>query len=185
MQLRRVILMCSSTCMRMAAPGMRRFVKQQLRVSAWMCSGGRSRTAALTRSMITPGQLSNLLDWLDPPHRCHYNLSFHLFCLLTISGLPYQAPTPDLLGEKDQSFSFAMDYNPGRPSQSLSHSPPTKMSKTHSRLSSTLRSEARAESWGMAIPIVPEGAAVPVSPCCLALKYLTLASATWRTFSSF
>ena len=37
----------------------------------WMCSSGRLTTAALTGSISTPGKLSNLLDWLEPPNTTH------------------------------------------------------------------------------------------------------------------
>ena len=47
---------------------------RQRRVVTWMCSSGRSTMAAHTRSSTPPGQLSNLLDWLEPPHH-HPNVT--------------------------------------------------------------------------------------------------------------
>jgi len=51
-QLREVILMCSSTCMRTAAPGMNGLVKKQLRRVIWMCSSTCMKTAALGMSRL-------------------------------------------------------------------------------------------------------------------------------------
>ena len=66
-QLTQIVWMCSSTRVRMAAPGMKGQVFGQHIEGTWMCSGGRSIMAALTRLIREPGQLSNLLDWPEPP----------------------------------------------------------------------------------------------------------------------
>ena len=51
-----------------------------------MCSVGRSTMAALTRSIMTPERLSNLLDWLEPPHHHLCNtMIFHFTASLTLS----------------------------------------------------------------------------------------------------
>ena len=77
-QQREVILMCSSTCTRMAVHGMRtQYTVQHAAIMifmmTWMCYGGPSTMAALTRSMSTPGKLSKSLNWLEPlPHHHHH-----------------------------------------------------------------------------------------------------------------
>ncbi len=67
-QLGVVAWMCSSTPGRMVALGIRGPVRRQPRVVLWMCSSGRSKMAALTRLITAPGKLSKSLDWLEPPN---------------------------------------------------------------------------------------------------------------------
>ena len=68
MQLCMVILMCSSTCMRMVAPGVRRLVNLQLRRVIWMCSSTPMRMDAPVVRGLVKGQLRVVILMCSSTH---------------------------------------------------------------------------------------------------------------------